>query len=345
MLLDVRDLRVRFGPEDCPVRAVDGISFTVAEGQTVALVGESGCGKSVTALAMARLLDEPAARFAGGQILFAGRDVLGMGAAELRALRGAGVAYVFQDPATSLNPVMAIGRQVGESVRLHQPGVRVVEESIRLLELVGVPDAVSRLRAYPHELSGGQRQRVAIAMALACRPRLLIADEPTTALDVTVQAQILERIVTIQREARMAVLLITHNFGLVAGVADWVHVMYAGAILEGGPTEEVLRHPAHPYTRGLLDAVPRVRRVGGDGQLVGIPGRVPHPARLPPGCRFAPRCAWRAEGCEAQEPALTEIGAVGGQVHAARCWYPLGGRRAVARPDVQARAPVAAGSP
>ncbi|MCE9616435.1 MAG: ABC transporter ATP-binding protein [Lentisphaerae bacterium] len=330
MLLEVDQLKTWFGDRAQPVRAVDGVSLTVAEGATVALVGESGCGKSVTALSLARLVDEPPAFFAGGQIRYQGRDVLGLSARDLRALRGGEIAYVFQDPSTALNPVLTVGSQIAESLQLHRPDVNIADECRRLLALVGIPEADARLGAYPHELSGGQKQRVAIAMALACRPRLLIADEPTTALDVTVQAQILERIGALQREFSMAMLLITHNLGLVAGLADWVYVMYAGRVVEQGPTERLLTRPAHPYTRGLLDAVPRLLRPGSPegARLSGIPGRVPHPARLPPGCKFAPRCSRCVARCEAGEPALLPMHATAGESRPGeraevRCWFPL----------------------
>ncbi len=332
MLLDVVNLKVWFGSRAQPVRAVDGVSLAIPEGGTVALVGESGCGKSVTALALARLVDEPPAIYAGGEIRFQGRDVLGLDAKALRGLRGAEIAYVFQDPSTSLNPVLTVGTQVMESLRLHRPAVDVRAEAQRLLALVGLADGAARMRTYPHQMSGGQRQRVAIAMALACRPKLLIADEPTTALDVTVQAQILERIGALQREFGMAMLLITHNLGLVAGLAEQIYVMYAGRIVESGPTERVLTAPAHPYTRGLLDAVPRLGHgAEAPARLMGIPGRVPHPGQLPAGCKFAPRCARRVARCEVEEPELEAVagmeqpaGTAGSRGREVRCWVPLG---------------------
>ncbi len=316
-MLEVENLKVWFDGGDRPARAVDGVSFRIDPGQTVALVGESGCGKSVTALALARLLDTPPARYVAGSVRFQGASVLDMDDARLRSLRGAGMAYVFQDPSTALNPVLTIGAQIRESIRRHRPGVEPGPEVLRLLDLAGMPEAAGRVRSYPHELSGGQRQRVAIAMALASQPRLLVADEPTTALDVTVQAQILERLQQIQSETGMAVLLITHNLGLVAGLADWLHVMYAGRLVESGPADVVLSRPAHPYTRGLLDAVPRVHGDNRGRLLSGIPGRVPHPARLPPGCVFAPRCSRRAADCMTSEPELSS------DIHAVRCRYPL----------------------
>lgn len=330
MLLHVDNVSVRFGSAAQPVCAVNGVSLSVADGSTVALVGESGCGKSVTALTLARLLDEPPATIAGGRILFDGSDILRFDRRALTKLRGAQIAYVFQDPSTALNPVLRVETQIAESLQLHRPEVDREAETIRLLELVGIPDPEARRRAYPHELSGGQKQRVAIAMALASRPRLLVADEPTTALDVTVQAQILERIGRLQRELGMALLLITHNLGLVAGLADWVYVMYAGQVVESGPAELVLANPMHPYTRGLLDAVPRLNRTGRGAQLPGIPGRVPDAAHLPPGCAFAPRCP-RAAGRCATEPGLASAGDRSDQE--VRCWFPLGaGNRPEGRP-------------
>ena len=321
-LLDVRDLKTWFGPVSSPIRAVDGVSFSVRQGQTVALVGESGCGKSVTALSLAKLVPQPPGRLEGGQILFDGHDVLRMEERRLSALRGAEIAYVFQDPATALNPTLRVGYQVGEAVALHRPDADRETEVSRLMELVGLSDA-ARARAYPHELSGGMKQRVMIARALACRPKLLVADEPTTALDVTVQAQILELIMRLQRQFHMAVLLITHNLGLVAETADLVNVMYAGRIVEAGPTEALLTTPAHPYTRGLLDAVPRL---AGDGwqrgrRREGIPGNVPHPARLPEGCKFAPRCPRAQPVCRAAEPEILPHGNTPGRQ--VRCLFPL----------------------
>ncbi|MFH0909438.1 MAG: ABC transporter ATP-binding protein [bacterium] len=258
-LLEVRDLRTYFGRKDCPVRAVDGVSFTVGQGETVALVGESGSGKSVTALSLARLLPATQAYHAGGQIVFGGRDVLAMGDADLRALRGADIAYVFQEPGTSLNPVFTIGYQIAEAVRLHRPEVDARKETQEWLGRVGIPEPEQRFDAYPHQFSGGMQQRVMIAMALACRPKLLVADEPTTALDVTIQAQILKLLSALQRELNMAMLLITHNLALVAENADRVYVMRAGEIVESGQTEQILRRPQHPYTQALLAAVPRLR--------------------------------------------------------------------------------------
>ncbi len=313
-LLEVDDLRVVFGAGNRPARAVDGVSISIQPGETVALVGESGCGKSVTALALARLVPSPPGIITSGQIRFEGRDVLRMSATELRRLRGARIAYVFQEPGASLNPVFRVGWQIAEAIRLHQTGTPVHDEVVRLLKLVGLSAPERQLEAYPHELSGGMQQRVMIAMALACRPALLVADEPTTALDVTIQAQIMELLVSLQNELRMAMLLITHNLGLVAGVAGRIYVMYAGRIVESGPTEQVLSQPGHPYTRGLLEAVPSL--AGATGGLQGIAGSVPNAARLPSGCRFHPRCAQCRDVCRQREPELVQVG----QGHLARCW-------------------------
>ena len=294
-LVDVADLSVGFGA----ARAVDGVSLRIAEGETVALVGESGSGKSITALAMTRLVPSPPGIYAAGRILYRGRSVLDAREPELRALRGREIAYVFQEPAAALNPVFRIGYQIAEALRLHQPSLPVEAETRRLLELVGLSDAVRVARAYPHELSGGMQQRAMIAMALAGRPRLLIADEPTTALDVTVQAQIMDLLQRLQADLGMALLLITHNLGLVARIAHRVYVMYAGHMVEEGVCTEVLRTPRHPYTQALLRAVPTLAAAG---RLEGIPGAVPGAGAWPSGCRFHPRCP-RARGrCAAEAP-------------------------------------------
>ena len=313
-LLDVRDLRTYFGSEEHPVRAVDGVSFRIARGETVALVGESGCGKSVTALSLACLAGS-AARCAGGEVLFEGRDVLRMSESELRHVRGREISYVFQEPGASLNPVLRVGEQIAEAIRLHRPDVKVNIEVARLMRLVGLPDPEQRMHAYPHELSGGMQQRVMIAMALACDPKLLVADEPTTALDVTIQAQIMELLSDLQLKLGMAVLLITHNLGLVAGVAHWTNVMYAGRIVESGLTEAVLSAPRHPYTRALLDAVPRLE--GSASRLKGIDGSVPNPALLPAGCKFHPRCPKCQPVCREQEPDWSHAG----EGHDVRCHF------------------------
>ncbi len=320
MLLDVQGLSVGFrnGPDE--VIVVRDVSLRIREGETVALVGESGCGKSVTALSLARLLPEPPAFHPAGVIVFRGREVLQMSRAEMRAIRGGQIAYVFQDPGTALNPVFRIGFQLQEAIRSHRKDVDADEEAVRLLKQVGLPDPGACLRSYPHELSGGMQQRVVIAMALACRPKLLVADEPTTALDVTIQAQILDLLKSLQEELGMAVLLITHNLGLVADVAHSVNVMYAGSLVESGRVEEVLAAPAHHYTKGLLDAVPRL--AASEGRMQGIDGAVPSPRELPLGCPFAPRCAKAADECRRTMPRTRSISS--GRGHAVRCHFPLG---------------------
>lgn len=258
-LLDVQDLRISFVTETGQVRAVDGVSFGIAAGESVALVGESGSGKSVTALALTRLLPSPPARYDGGRAFFEGKDLLAMTPRELRAVRGARIAYVFQEPSTSLNPVFRVRTQVAEALRLHRPEVKTLRaETLRLLDLVGIRDPARVMEAYPHQLSGGMQQRVMIAMALACRPSLLVADEPTTALDVTVQAQILDLLRDLRRRLGMAVLLITHNFAIVSQFADRILVMYRGQLVEQGEAREVLRRPRHAYTAALLDCIPRL---------------------------------------------------------------------------------------
>jgi oligopeptide/dipeptide ABC transporter ATP-binding protein len=299
-LLKVEDLSVHFELGSEKVRAVEGVSFDIREGETVALVGESGCGKSVTALSLARLVPEPPGRYVSGTVTYRGLNVLHTTESELQDLRGDEIAYIFQDPATALNPVFRVGHQIAEALRLHRPGLQPDEEVPRLLHTVGIADPIARMRAYPHELSGGMQQRVMIAMALACRPRLLIADEPTTALDVTIQAQILDLLAHLQRELGMAILVITHNLGLVAEIAHRVNVMYCGRIVESGTVEEVLTAPTHPYTRALLHAVPRLE--GARGRLTGIPGTVPNPSALPSGCPFHPRCPKAREICQAKDP-------------------------------------------
>ena len=314
-LLQVSDLRVTFRTGEGTIRAVDGIDLEVRANETVALVGESGCGKSVASLSLARLVAGPGLSTTG-RIRFLDRDMLTMPEQELRRWRGSGIAYIFQDPMASLNPVQTVGDQITEAIRMHRRVPAAKDEVVRLLQQVGLPDASARLRAYPHQFSGGMQQRVMIAMALACQPRLLVADEPTTALDVTVQAQIFRLLRDLREQLKMAVLLITHNLGLVAQNAERVYVMYAGRIVESGSTDAVLRHTAHPYTKGLLAAVPRLSRVG--ERMTGIEGTVPHPARLPPGCRFQPRCGVAQEDCRTVEPDLRSV--TGGHQFRCHCW-------------------------
>jgi len=297
-LLDLRNLQVDFGA----TRVVDGVSLSIAEGETLALVGESGCGKSVTALSIARLLPTPPARYAGGEVQLEGRNVLALRDAELRKLRGGVVSYVFQEPGTSLNPVLRIGTQIREALQAHRPDHATDAEIVRLLKLVGIPVPETRARDYPHQLSGGMQQRVMIAMALASAPKLLVADEPTTALDVTIQAQIIGLLRDLQQQLGMAILLITHNLGLVGDLAHRVAVMYAGQIVEAAPTREVVRQPLHPYTQALLRSVPAMGLAR--DRLEAIPGSVPNPGRWPVGCRFAPRCPVARTACDTTPPEI-----------------------------------------
>ena len=304
LLLDVRGLRTHFKVMDGTVKAVDGVDFSLARGQTMGLVGESGCGKSVTALSIMRLIDDPPGRIVDGEILFDGRDLLALGNSEMRDVRGNDIAMIFQEPMTSLNPVFTVGDQIAEAVRLHQDvgPAEARNRAIESLRSVGVNAPERRVRQYPHELSGGLRQRVMIAMALSCNPKLLIADEPTTALDVTIQAQILELIKEIQARTGTALLLITHDLGVVAETVQRIAVMYAGVIVEQGTAEQVLLDPRHPYTQGLLSSIPAKQRRG--QQLSVIKGMVPNPFRMPPGCKFEPRCPFAWDRCRSAEPAL-----------------------------------------
>jgi len=304
-LLEIKNLKIDFGTEADALRAVDGVSLAIGAGETVCLVGESGCGKTVTALSIARLVPTPPANYVGGEILLNGRDVLKMSNAELRGIRGGVVSYVFQEPGASLNPVFRIGNQIKESLKLHKPEKATNEEVIRLLKLVGIPAPESRIRNYPFEMSGGMQQRVMIAMALASEPKLLVADEPTTALDVTIQAQILELLHDLKQRLGMAILLITHNLGIVGDMADRVAVMYAGQIVELSPAKELLRRPLHPYTKALINSVPKL--AGGASRLSAIPGNVPRIGNFPPGCRFAPRCPIAKPECSENIPDLVEV--------------------------------------
>lgn len=304
-LLEIKNLKMDFGKNADAVRAIDDVSFTIGSGETVCLVGESGCGKTVTALSIGRLVPTPPANYVGGEIRLDGRDVLNLSRRELCDIRGGVVSYVFQEPGASLNPVFRIGNQIKESLKLHRPGKATNEEVIRLLKLVGIPAPESRIRNYPFELSGGMQQRVMIAMALASEPKLLVADEPTTALDVTIQAQILDLLGDLKRRLGMAILLITHNLGIVGDMADRVAVMYAGQIVEMAPAGELLRRPLHPYTRALMNSVPKLR--GGAERLSAIAGSVPRLGNFPPGCRFAPRCPIAKPECSQKIPDLLEV--------------------------------------
>lgn len=304
-LVELKNLKLEFGIGDKALRAVDDVSFTIEIGETVCLVGESGCGKSVTALSIARLVPTPPARYVGGEILLNGRDVLRMSKPELRNIRGGVVSYVFQEPGSSLNPVFRVGNQIMESLKLHRPEVATEDEVVRLLKLVGIPAPESRLRDYPHQLSGGMQQRVMIAMALASEPKLLVADEPTTALDVTIQAQIIELLSNLQERFGMSLLLITHNLGIVGDIADRVAVMYAGQIVELAPALELLSRPLHPYTQALMNSVPKLG--SGAQRLTAIPGNVPNLGDFPPGCRFHPRCPKARPDCSQKVPELVEV--------------------------------------
>ncbi len=303
-LLDVRDLRTYFHVMDGVVRAVDGVSFSVRAGETLGLVGESGCGKSVTSLSIMRLLDMPPAEIPTGEILFEGRDLLALAEDDMRKVRGNDIAMIFQEPMTSLNPVFTVGDQIAEAVILHQGLSKKAawEKAVESLKAVGINNPERRVKQYPHEMSGGMRQRVMIAMALSCDPKLLIADEPTTALDVTIQAQILELIRDVQDRTGAALLLITHDLGVVAETVKDIVVMYAGRIVEQGGVNEVLLAPKHPYTEGLLASIPSKGKRG--ERLNVIKGTVPNPFNMPPGCNFAPRCPYVFEPCLTHDPLI-----------------------------------------
>ena len=328
-LLSVRDLRVTFGSGDRTVHAVNGVSFDVAPGETLGIVGESGSGKSVSSLAVMGLLPKPAAQVRSGSVLFDGEELLHLSEEAMRRLRGEQLAMIFQDPMTSLNPVLSIERQLTEVLETHRKIKRkgAIERAIELLEMVGIPAARRRLNDYPHQFSGGMRQRVMIAMSLACDPQLLIADEPTTALDVTIQAQILDLMRHAVTERGTALVLITHDLGVVAGMAQRINVMYAGHIVERAETDELYGRPRHPYTVGLLRSIPRLDEQG-RGELVPIQGQPPDLSREIPGCPFAPRCFNAQERCTREMPPLAQApDAVEG--HLTACWYPPEGERMV----------------
>jgi peptide/nickel transport system ATP-binding protein len=304
-LLEINNLKMDFGKGADALRAIDNVSLNIGTGETVCLVGESGCGKTVTALSIGKLVPAPPANYVGGEIMLNGRDVLKMSNGELQKIRGGVVSYVFQDPGASLNPVFRVGNQIKESLKLHKPEKANDAEVIRLLKLVGIPAPESRIKSYPFEMSGGMQQRVMIAMALASEPKLLVADEPTTALDVTIQAQILDLLSDLKQRLGMAILLITHNLGIVGDMADRVAVMYAGQIVELSPARELLRRPLHPYTRALMNSVPKLH--GDADRLSAIPGNVPRIGNFPPGCRFAPRCPIAKSECSEKIPELLEV--------------------------------------
>ncbi len=319
-LIEVRNLQTQFFTQDGIVHAVNGINYDVAEGETVAIVGESGSGKSVGVMSLIRLIPEPPGKIVNGEVNFDGQDLLQLNEEELRQIRGNRIAMIFQDPMTSLNPVLTIGRQITEALELHLNMNR--EESraraIELLELVGIPDAGARLDDYPHQFSGGMRQRVMIAMGLSCNPQLLIADEPTTALDVTIQAQIVDLVTRLQSELGMAIIWITHDLGVVAGLADRVLVMYAGFIVEEGPVDVIYGQPRHPYTLGLLRSIPRLD-LGRQKRLIPIEGLPPDLLDPPQSCPFAPRCPFVIDKCLEENPPLMSIDAV----RKSACWVDL----------------------
>ncbi|OGP75318.1 MAG: peptide ABC transporter ATP-binding protein [Deltaproteobacteria bacterium RBG_16_49_23] len=306
-LLDVRSLSTHFFTEDGVVKAVEDVSFEIFEGEILSLVGESGCGKSVTGLSLLRLIPTPPGKIASGEIFFDGRNLLKLEEKEMEKVRGNDISMIFQEPMTSLNPVFTIGDQIMEAIQLHQnPDKKEArKKAIEMLDRVKIPSPEARIDSYPHQLSGGMRQRAMIAMALSCQPKLLIADEPTTALDVTIQAQVLRLMREIQREMRMAVMLITHDLGVVAEIADRVAVMYAGRIVEYGPIETIFGEMRHPYTRGLLESIPQLEDKR--KRLNAIPGQVPNPMDLPMGCKFHPRCYLMIEDCKKEEPPLFQV--------------------------------------
>lgn len=319
-LLEVKDLRTQFFTQDGVVNAVNGVSFYVEEGETLGIVGESGCGKSVSVLSVMRLIPQPPGKIVDGEVQFDGRDLLKVNEDEIRSVRGNKIAMIFQDPMTSLNPVLTIGRQIGEALELHlhMKKEEARKRSAELLAMVGIPQADARLDDYPHQFSGGMRQRAMIAMGLACNPQLLIADEPTTALDVTIQAQIVDLVKRLRDEIGMAVIWITHDLGVVAGMADRVMVMYAGFVVEEAPVKEVYADPRHPYTVGLLGSLPRLDEIRAE-KLQSIEGLPPDLIDLPKGCPFAARCVYAIDKCREERPELEPVG----PRHRIACWVDV----------------------
>lgn len=303
-LLDVQGLTTAFMTGRGEITAIEEVSFSLKEGEILGIVGESGSGKSVTALTIMGLLPQPPARIAAGKVLFQGQELTKLSSREMQRIRGPGIAMIFQEPMTSLNPVFSIGDQIMETIKAHEnlPAAALRKRATDMLDKVGIPSAARRLDDYPHQMSGGQRQRVMIAIALACNPKLLIADEPTTALDVTIQAQILDLLMDLRDEFRMAIMIITHNMGVIAETADRVLVMYAGRVIEEAPVARVFDHPIHPYTRGLLECVPSITE--DRARLIAIPGTLPDPARRPPGCRYSVRCRYAQPSCSDALPPL-----------------------------------------
>ena len=316
-LIEVRDLKTYFFTFDGIVKAVDGISYDVKKGETVALVGESGCGKSVSVLSIMRLIPQPQGRITGGQVLFDGKDLLTLDDEGIRSIRGKEIAMIFQEPMTSLNPVLTIGRQLTETLEIHMMMDKEAarNRAVELLELVGIPDAEQRLSQYPHQFSGGMRQRMMIAMALSCDPKLILADEPTTALDVTIQAQILELLKDLSKEFGVAIIVITHNLGIVARYADRVNIMYAGRLIERGTCKEIYHDPRHPYTIGLMHSVPRLDQPR-KAKLDPIDGQPPELINLPSICSFLDRCKFAMDRCYKEVPPLREVG----EGHLSACW-------------------------
>jgi oligopeptide transport system ATP-binding protein len=319
-LLEVNELRTHFYTQDGIVQAVNGVSFHLDKGETLGIVGESGCGKSVSVMSLLRLIPQPPGKIVGGEVLFDGEDLLNVSDKEIRRVRGNKVAMIFQDPMTSLNPVLTIGRQIGEALELHTGMSReeARKRSAELLSMVGIPQADMRLDDYPHQFSGGMRQRAMIAMGLACNPQLLIADEPTTALDVTIQAQIVELVKYLRDEIGMAVIWITHDLGVVAGLADRMMVMYAGMVVEEAPVKAIYGEPYHPYTIGLLGSLPRLDEIR-EEKLSSIEGLPPDLIALPEGCPFEPRCVYAIEECKMERPMLELVG----PKHRAACWVDV----------------------
>jgi len=319
-LLEVRNLTTRFHTLEGVVDAVNGISYTLEEGETLGIVGESGCGKSVSVLSVMGLIPDPPGKIAAGEVLFKGRDLLKLNDAQMQHIRGKEIAMVFQDPMTSLNPVLTVGRQVSEALVVHL-GMTQEEadrRTVELLDMVGISQAADRVRDYPHQFSGGMRQRAMIAMALSCSPSILIADEPTTALDVTIQAQIVDLVKGLRDRLGMAVIWITHDLGIIAGLAERVIVMYAGFIVEQGGVDDIYGDPRHPYTLALLKSLPRVDRTA-DERLATIPGLPPDLLGLPPGCPFTPRCGYAVGHCRRENPRLEQVG----PGHAIACWVDV----------------------
>ncbi|MDQ3399219.1 MAG: ABC transporter ATP-binding protein [Deinococcota bacterium] len=317
-LLEVNGLKTYFDTDDGTVKAVDGVSFHIDKGETLAVVGESGSGKSVTSLSIMRLIAQPPGRIAAGEMLFNGEDLVKKSESAMRRIRGNDISMIFQEPMTSLNPVYTVGDQIAEAIVLHQKKSRgqAMKLAADMLDLVGIPEPSNRVKNYPHQMSGGMRQRVMIAMALSCGPQLLIADEPTTALDVTIQAQILDLMRKLQREIGMSILFITHDLGVVAEIADRVVVMYAGRAVEEGDVNDIFARPRMPYTMGLLNSIPRVDKAATHQlRLEAIPGNVPNPLYLPPGCSFHPRCKYVTEACKEAIPPLENTG----EGHMVRC--------------------------